>query len=180
MLDTALFREDFKYKLLSCFNDLEIASNGLMIQGENYQAIQLLIPRYNGQVQCVYIDPPYNSKTSEILYKNTFKHSSWASLMANRLELSGLLSSPKGSHVIAIDENEQELLGFILNDLYPNHKRVCVSVIHNKKGIQGDFFSYTHEFAYFCIPPELGSINEKALPENEWEYDNLRNWGIEL
>ena len=127
----------------------------------------------------MYIDPPYNSKTTEILYKNSYKHSSWISLMNDRLRLSRTLSTPDGSHVVAIDENEQEVLGRLLFTLFPDHKRICVAVVHNKKGIQGAFFSYNHDYAFFCIPPGLRESNGKAVSVEDWEFDNLRKWGRE-
>ena len=120
--------------------------------------------RYRENIACVYIDPPYNSKTSEILYKNTYKHSSWLSLMDSRLALSRRLSAPNGSHVVAIDENEQENLGPLLTRHFSNHEIVCVSIVHNKKGIQGDYFSYNHDFAYFCIPRSLQKRTEGRSP----------------
>jgi len=63
--------------------------------------------------------------------------------------------------------------------LFPNHVKVCVAVIHNKKGIQGNYFSYCHDYAYFCIPYSLPGLNGEPIPESEWEYDNLRKWGRE-
>ncbi len=101
------------------------------------------------------------------------------SLMENRLALSKLLSTTDGSHIIAIDENEQERLGWLLSSIFSEYTKVCVTVIHNKKGIQGDYFSYNHDYAYFCIPPSLKRINEMLIPQDEWEYVNLRKWGTE-
>ncbi|RLB05582.1 MAG: site-specific DNA-methyltransferase, partial [Deltaproteobacteria bacterium] len=137
--------------------------------------------RYRGQVKCIYIDPPYNSKTTEILYKNNYKHSSWLALMDGRLRISKLFSTHDGSHIVAIDENEQEVLGRLLSLHFPEDlfEKVCVSIVHNKKGIQGKYFSYNHDFAYFCIPKTLPEIKGKPIPEPEWEYVNLRKWGRE-
>jgi adenine-specific DNA-methyltransferase len=166
-------------RLFGLLPDLDVQCDGVIINSENYQALNLLRYRYLGAFGCVYIDPPYNSKTSEILYKNTYKHSSWAALMHDRLSVSKLLTIPKGSHVVAIDENEQENLGVLLRTLFSEQEIVCVSVIHNKKGIQGDYFSYNNEFAYFCIPPALPEMTGRPLPENEWDWDPLRKWGQE-
>ena len=177
MIDTKFFDEKFKARLLAAIPDLDEQCDGVIIRSENFQALRLLQERYKGQVKCIYIDPPYNSKTTEILYKNTYRDSSWLSLMMNRLEASrkfGVFPM-----VIAIDENEQEVLSLILKSLYPDYDKTCVSVVHNKKGIQGDYFSFCHEFGIFCIPPGFPEINGKPIPKEQWEYSNLRKWGRE-
>ena len=182
VLDTRHFDREFTDRLLGTLSDagpLEERQDGLLVHGENFQALKLLQAQYLGQVDCVYIDPPYNTGHSEIRYKNTFKHSSWMSLMEGRLEISRSFSTAKGSHIVAIDENEQERLGLLLASLFPDDERICVSVVHNKKGIQGSFFSYTHDYAFFCLPKALGSTNPIAVPTEERRFDNLRKWGRE-
>lgn len=166
-------------RLLGPLTGLDEQTDGVIINSENYQALNVISSRYYGAFGCVYIDPPYNSKTSEILYKNTYKHSSWSTLMYDRLAVSRNLTVAKGSHVVAIDENEQQNLGYLLRSLFSEQEIVCVSVIHNKKGIQGDYFSYNNEFAYFCIPAALPEMIGRALPESEWDWDPLRKWGQE-
>jgi len=123
--------------------------DGVLIKSENWQALNLLLEKYREKVKCIYIDPPFNSKATEILYKNTYKHSSWLSLMGDRLVSSLSLLLSDGVLVCAIDENEQERLGLLLTELLPDRERTCVTVIHNPRGIQGAGFSYTNEFAYF-------------------------------
>jgi len=179
VLDTRHFSQDFTDRLLASFDNLDEVTDGLLVHSENWQALNLLLETYRERVKCIYIDPPYNSKTTEILYKNNYKHSSWLSLMDNRLTLSAYFETNDGSHIIAIDENEQERLGLLLAERFPSHEKICVSVIHNKKGIQGDYFSYNNDFAYFCISPGLPETNGKPIPEDEWEYMNLRKWGRE-
>ena len=180
-VDTRHFDPDFTDRLLEALSDagpLDDQTDGLLVQGENFQALNLLRARYRQKINCVYIDPPYNSKTTQILYKNSYKHSSWISLMDDRLRLSRMLSTLDGSHVVAIDENEQEVLGRLLSTLFTDHTRICVAVVHNKKGIQG-FFSYNHDYAFFCIPPGLRESNGTPVSEEDWEFDNLRKWGRE-
>ena len=149
MLDTRHFDADFTDRLLASFDDLDGMTDGLLIHSENWQALNLLQEKYAEQVGCIYIDPPYNTGDSEILYKNGYKHSSWLSLMENRVSLSAALMWDSTILTIAIDENEMERLGFLLDRLFPLHSKTCVSVIHNPGGIQGDNFSYNNEFAYF-------------------------------
>jgi len=81
VLDTAFFSEDFKLRLIASFDDLDEQLDGLLINSENFQALNLLQERYKGQAKCVYIDPPYNTNSAPILYKNDYKYSSWASLI---------------------------------------------------------------------------------------------------
>lgn len=173
-IDTKYFK-DLELEILGLFDDLDNSLDGWLIKSENYQALNTILAKFRGKVKCTYIDPPYNSKSTEIIYVNTYKHSSWMSLMENRLALSKLLSTTDGSHIIAIDENEQERLGWLLSSIFSEYTKVCVTVIHNKKGIQGDYFSYNHDYAYFCIPPSLKRINEMLIPQDEWEYVNLRS-----
>lgn len=177
-LDTRHFT-DLELDILGLFDDLDASLDGWLVHSENYQALNTLVPKYRERIRSVYIDPPYNSKSTEILYLNTYKHSSWLTMMENRLGVSKNFCTIDGSHVIAIDENEQETLGNLLLGIFPYHTRTCVSVIHNKKGIQGDYFSYNHDFAYFCLPPSLGEINGNPIPKEEWEYVSLRKWGTE-
>ena len=182
IVDTRHFDGVFTDRLLATLSDagpLDEQADGLLVHGENFQALNLLQSRYRGQVGCVYIDPPYNSNTTQILYKNSYRHSSWLCLMDDRLRLSSGLSTSDGSHVVAIDENEQEVLGRLLSARFPDHTRICVAVVHNKKGIQGSFFSYSHDYAFFCIPPGLRASNGTPVPEADWEFDNLRKWGRE-
>lgn len=177
-IDTKYF-SDLELDILALFDDLDSALDGWLVHSENYQALSTLVPKYRERIRSVYIDPPYNSKSTEILYVNTYKHSSWLTMMENRLGVSKNFCTVDGSHVIAIDENEQETLGNLLSGIFPHHTRTCVTVIHNKKGIQGDYFSYNHDFAYFCLPPSLGEINGNPIPTDEWEYVSLRKWGTE-
>lgn len=179
VLDTKHFGIEFADRLLASLDGIDDLTDGLLLHSENYQALRLLLEKYRERIKCIYIDPPYNSKTTEILYKNTYKHSSWLSLMDDRLEVSRYFATHDGSHVVAIDENEQEVLGRLLTKHFPDHKKICVTVVHNKKGIQGDYFSYNHDFAFFCIPPALPETNRRLVPEADWDYDNLRKWGRE-
>ena len=163
VLDTRHFSAGFTDSLLASFDDLDGMTDGLLVHSENWQALRLFEEKYRQAIQCIYIDPPpppppYNSKSTEILYKNEYKHSSWLSLMENRLTASVRLMGDSSVVAIAIDENEQERLGFLLDNLFPSHIKTCVSVVHNPGGIQGDNFSYNNEFAYFIYPPGSRSV----------------------
>ena len=84
-LDTRYFDEDFVDKLLALFDDLESQINGVLLNSENFQALNLLEEKYHGKIKCIYIDPPYNTGSDDFVYKDSFRHSSWLSLMYDRL-----------------------------------------------------------------------------------------------
>jgi adenine-specific DNA-methyltransferase len=162
MVDTRHFDADFGARLLETVGDVDAQTDAVLIHSENFQALSLMQARHRKQVKCIYIDPPYNAKTSEILYKNTYKHASWLSLLGDRSRLASCLRQEDAVFVCAIDENEQERLGLLFANLFPTDERVCVSVVHNPRGIQGAGFSFTHEFAYFLHRSGL-SLGLKTL-----------------
>jgi len=180
VLDTKFFKQKngsnpFKDKILAEIENLDQRTNGLLINSENYQSLSLLQEKYRYQIKCIYIDPPYNAKSSTIIYKNHFKHSSWATLMHNRLKVGKTLLAINGVHVVAIDENEQENLGQILKQIYPDHNQTCVTVVHNASGIQGDNFSYSSEFAYFTYPKMGRVIGNEKRDEEDSDTRNFRD-----
>jgi len=179
-IDTRYFGQEFKERLLEKLSekaDLEELLDGLLIKSENYQALDLLFERYHENIKCIYIDPPFNSKTTEILYRNFYKHSSWLSLMENRISLGKQMLEDKGVFICAIDENEQERLGLLLDTLFPTYERTCVAIIHNPGGIQGENFSYCHEYVYFVFPQDgryIGRVERDIADKVP-----LRDWGGE-
>jgi len=179
MLDTVFFTADFRRRLLASIPDLDAQTDGLLINSENFQALQLLREKYRQSVKCVYIDPPYNAPSSEILYKNNYKDSSWLTLMHNRLSLSKSFSTEDGSHIVAIDKYEDVVLCRIMEEVFADYDVVNVAIEHNKKGAQGDHFSFNNEFAVFAVPYSLKRLNRLEREESEWEWSNLRNWGGE-
>ena len=184
-VDTKHFSKDFFDRLLTALTDgncpavFDDGLDGLLVHGENFQALNLLQERYKRHVQCVYIDPPYNAPKSEIAYKNNYKHSSFLSLLEGRLQLSREFSSADGSHIVAIDKNEQNTVFHLYREIFYDYDNVSVTIEHNRKGVQDDHFSFTHEYALFAIPPSKDALNETQRPGDEWDYTNFRNWGGE-
>ena len=159
IVDTRHFDRSFVDRCLAAIDhDLDDLVDGLLVHSENWQALRLLQQKYAGQIKHVYIDPPYNTDAASILYKNDYKHSSWLSLLDNRLQLSSMMMREDAILTVAIDENELERLGLLLGALFPSHARTCVTIIHNPGGIQGNNFSYNNDFAYFVYPAKGKSI----------------------
>lgn len=175
IIDTKHFSNTFKFALLESIPDLDEQTDGIMINSDNFHALNLLQAKCHSEINCMYIDPPYNAKSSEIMYKNTFKHSAWLSLMESRLELSEMLLSEKGVGVIAIDEVEQTKLGELIKTIAPSKTSVAVTIVHNPSGQQGDNFSFTNEFAYFVYPDQKDIIGLETRPKDEWDTRTFRD-----
>ena len=175
IVDTKHFSSDFKDRLVASIEDVDGQTGGLMINGDNFHALSLLKEQYSSKVKCLYIDPPYNAKSSEILYKNTFKHSAWLTLMENRLSASKNLLCENSVAIIAIDEVEQTRLGQLLTSMFPEDNVVTVTIIHNPSGQQGDNFSYTNEFAYFIFPDSKNIIGLEERPQEDWDTRTFRD-----
>lgn len=118
VLDTKFFSEEFKDKLLGEFDNLDEETDGVLINSENFQALNLMQEKYKDSVNTVHIDPPYNTNTSGFLYKNSFKSSSWMSFMLDRVKMSIRLLNSDGSFICHIDENEYERLYLLLDHFH--------------------------------------------------------------
>ncbi|MGN8522712.1 site-specific DNA-methyltransferase [Helicobacter pylori] len=114
-LDTIYFK-DLEEEIKSQFNEDEI--NGTLIKSENYQALNSLKNRYKEAIDCIYIDPPYNTQNNEFIYADNFKRSSWLSMMENRLELAHKLLNDKGAMFVSIDDNEQAYLKTLMDEVF--------------------------------------------------------------
>ena len=152
MLDTRHFDPDFTDRLLAALSEdgpLDEQMEGLLVHGENFQALNLLQTRYREEVQCVYIDPPYNTDASAILYKNNYKDSSWLSLMENGLVLARDYLTNDGILCVAIDYEEASVLRLVMQGLFERELGV-VSVRSNPAGRKSKGqFSPAHEYALF-------------------------------
>lgn len=119
-LDTRHFERDFQDQLLAALAEagpIDGQMNGLLVHGENFQALNLMHERYRGGVQCIHIDPPYNTDTSGFIYKNNYRHSSWMTMMENRVGCSLRLLSVDGAFFCHIDEHEYERLRLLMNNM---------------------------------------------------------------
>ena len=136
--------------------------DNLIIKGNNLLALHSLKKRFAGKVKLIYIDPPYNTNNqrNSFTYNNSFKHSTWLTFMKNRLEVTKELLREDGVLQIAIDENEQSRLGVLLDEIFSDYEKHCITIVHNPRGVQGNNFSYTNEFVYFLFKKGLKVIHK--------------------
>jgi len=117
VVDGKHFAPTFVERLLDSVEDLDEKTDGILMHSENVQAIRSISARYAAGIDCVHIDPPYNTSTSGFLYPNTYQHSSWVTMMAERLEATKLILADAGFVVCHIDENEYERLQLLCEQL---------------------------------------------------------------
>jgi len=140
----------------------------LLIEGDNYHALSVLNYTHAGKIDAIYIDPPFNTGAKDWKYNNhyvdsndAYRHSKWLSMMSNRLQIAKNLLRDDGVLICAIDENEFYRLGSLLEDIFRGREIHCITIVHNPRGVQGDNFSYMHEYAYFVFRKGLKVIGSK-------------------
>jgi adenine-specific DNA-methyltransferase len=172
VVDTALFDAAFAAEVISDerasadAGTLNDAISGLLINGENLNSLRLLAPTYAGSIQCIYIDPPYNTAASEIAYKNNYKHSSWNSLIYDRIEVGRQFLHPGGFLAVTIDYEELFDLGKVTDALFSPESRVgIVTVFINPKGRQHErFFSSSTEYMLvYAMDPTTAEFSRTTI-----------------
>lgn len=164
MADTALYDAAFKQALLAAIDNLDDSLDGLLIHGDNFQALSLINERYTGIVDCIYIDPPYNTNATPILYKNEFKSSSWMSFIENRLSASLIFLKQNSGYIsVAIDDNEISNLSSLIKVEYPQFDLHKVIVNHYPgSGTGRSNVSRTHEYSLFMIQTDYDILRGNA------------------
>ena len=146
-----------------------------VIEADNYHALQLLEYLYAGKIDCIYIDPPYNTGAKDWKYNNdyvdssdSYRHSKWLSFMEKRLKLAKKLLNPKDSVlIVTIDEKEYLHLGCLLEEVFSDAKMQMISSAINGKGVARDSeFARVNEYI-FVVRIGEASVTPLSLPE-EW------------
>lgn len=181
-IDTVHFSAELKWRLLCTISEkknLDTELNGIVFHSDNFHALQLIQEKYLDSIQSVYIDPPYNTDASAILYKNDYKDSSWLSLMQARLQASYDLLKQDGIICVAIDDEEVVGTRFILNQIFL--KQVGIAAVRSNpagRKTKGKF-APAHEYALFygksdnSIPDAL-DITESRMKRYPKEDDKGR------
>ena len=167
-LDTKHFDEDFVDRLLGSFEDLDCMTDGLLINGENHQALSLMQSRYRKQVKCVYIDPPFNTSETSLLYKNEYRHSTWVSLIEQGVLCAKRMLNEESVFSAAIDDFENENLSKCLESVFGPTGRLGTLVVETKpSGRTNDrFLASCHEYYHFFgLPGTTAQI--RLLPLSE-------------
>src|SRR5690606_25842981 len=121
--------------------------NGLLTNSENFQALNVMQEKYQEKVKGTYVDPPYNSNASKIAYKNDYEHSSWLSLLNDRINIGKNLISSNGLFQIAIDDIEFSKLELLVKDNFGIDNFIGnIAIMNNPKGRDASFVASSHEY----------------------------------
>lgn len=176
IIDTKYFSNTFKYALLESIPDLDGQTDGVMVHSDNYHAVTMLQSRYKHGVNYCYIDPPYNTDSAPILYKNGYRDSSWLSLLSDRIEASQQLLAERSVYTVAIDDTEVHRLSLLLEQKFSDHRISPITVVHNPKGSPTKDFNRTHEYAIFITEEKAKNCIARILEENDTPR-KMRRWG---
>ncbi|RDI91127.1 modification methylase, type III R/M system [Thermosipho africanus Ob7] len=130
-IDTKYFK-DIEIEILELFDDIDEELDGWLIKSENYQALNTILPKFKEKVQTIYIDPPYNTGSDDFVYKDKFQHSSWLTMMENRLSLARELMRDDGVIFVSIDDNEVANLKKLMSSVF-EEKNFASNIIWKKK-----------------------------------------------
>lgn len=169
--------ESVPYRLLESVESHGDPNAGnLLIQGDNLEALKALVPFYRGRVKCIYIDPPYNTKSAFEHYDDNLEHSQWLSMMYPRLVLLRGLLAENGSIWVSIDDNEGHYLKVLMDEVFGRRNFVS-NVIWQKMfspKSTARHLSDMHDHI-LLYAKEIDSWNRNLLPRDEGHNRNYKN-----
>ncbi|MEI6493520.1 MAG: site-specific DNA-methyltransferase, partial [Verrucomicrobiota bacterium] len=168
VLDTKFFSAEFTTRLLeskeflSGPKFLDDALDGLIVHGENLQALNLLETKFRGLVKTVYIDPPYNTGSGDFCYKDSYQHSSWLAMMHPRLKLAQSLLASGGACFTSIDDNEYVHLEQLQATTFGSRPEANIVRVNPSTKSWSQFLSATHDYCIVSIKdPDTVSAAQK-------------------
>ncbi|AVP56357.1 site-specific DNA-methyltransferase [Pulveribacter suum] len=170
------------YRLLdtiSTHGDAATAPDNLLIQGDNLEALKALLPFYRGQVKCIFIDPPYNTKSAFEHYDDHLEHSQWLSMMLPRLQLLRELLTEDGSIWVTIDDHEGHYLKVLMDEVFGRGNFVNSVIwiktpsVHNNAEFFSSMNDCIHVFAKNINACKFNRVSRSA--RNVSDYTNPDN-----
>ncbi|MEZ2692471.1 site-specific DNA-methyltransferase [Psychrobacter faecalis] len=185
---------DCPYRLVELVPELsygESDTDNMLIQGDNLDALKALIPTHAGRVKCIFIDPPYNTKSAFEHYDDNLEHSKWLSMMYPRLELLHQLLSEDGSIWITLNDNEAHYLKVMCDEIFGRSNFISNSIWQKKYAASNDAKSLSEDHDHVIIYAKskknwvpnklkrnLESNKAYKNPDNDfrglWQSDNYK------
>lgn len=182
VLDTQFFDAEFKDELLAEIEDLDEQSNGLLINSDNFQALNLIQETYQSKVKAVYIDPPYNTGSDGFVYKDNYQHSSWNSFILDRLFSIHALLDDDGAVFGSIDDSEAQNYKWLFDQVFGEANLLApiyVQVRYANKTLSedNDFQKVIEQLFFYSKNKKLfkpvKDLTDYPLHKFEWKITEL-------
>ena len=179
-LDTRHFDDSFTDRLLASFKDLDGVTDGLLIHSENWQALRLMDEKYRGSVECIYIDPPYNSgQNNDFIYKDLYQHSSWISMMMDRFVVSRKVASHLAGVFASTDDAEYANLKAVMEQTWGIDNFVADVIWNSRKSVSSDTLisNATNHTTFFAADKAMLDSKKESfrLPQTGEGFSNPDN-----
>lgn len=166
------------YRLLEEVSDFSAgdpATGNMLIQGDNLDALKALLPFYAGRVKCIYIDPPYNTRSAFEHYDDNLEHTKWLSVIWPRLEILRDLLSEDGSIWVSIDDNEGHYLKVLMDEVF-GRSRFVANVVWQKRTSRENRAAIGSAHDHILLYAMAGALRWKEtrnlLPDSANGYSN--------
>jgi len=160
------------YRLLQGVKGLSYGNpdnENMLIQGDNLEALKALLPLYAGKVKCIYIDPPYNTKSAFEHYDDNLEHSKWLSMMYPRLELLRELLAEDGSIWVSIDDSEGSYMRVIMDEIFGRKNFIASNIWQKRYSRENrEAIGDVHEYVYvYAMNPKAFKQRRNKIPLTE-------------
>ena len=169
------------YRLLTEVPELSFGdptSENMLIQGDNLEAVKALLPFYGGRVKCIYIDPPYNTRSAAITdYDDNLEHAQWLAIMYPRLQLLREMLSEDGSIWVSIDDREGHYLKVIMDEIFGRSRFIASNVWQKRYSRENrESIGDVHEYILvYALNPERFKMVRNRVPMDEAQAKIYRN-----
>lgn len=164
LIDTVFFDPAIRDRMIAEVQGLDEGLGGLLVHSDNLQALRMARSKFESRVKCIYIDPPYNTSSSSIPYKNSYKHSSWATLMHDRLHALRPLMPEDGAIFVSIDKAERTVLEHAMDSAFGAENRVEELIWSmNTNNSQVPNYSTNHEYVLVYAKNKPAAEKDKSM-----------------
>lgn len=179
-IDTKYFK-DLELEILSQFEDLDNSLDGWLIKSENYQALNTILPKFKEKVQTIYIDPPYNTGSDEFIYNDKFQHSSWLTMLENRLNIVKSIMAKDGVFLSSIGDtiktnvriHSESRLGLLCDEIFGENNFIANFVRKSGTAPRQDIKHIANSHDYIlCYAKNIdfAKINRKEADVSRLKY----------
>jgi len=165
VLDTKFFSREWKYKLLAGIENMDEQCDGLLINSENFQALNLIREQFKNKIKCTYIDPPYNTGNDGFSYKDEYRHSSWLSMIYDRILLNKVFNQQDSAIIASIDEFEQPNFRKLFDSTWGEENFISDMIWAAGRKNDSRLISISHEYMIVYAHDKSFLFNQKI----EWK-----------